>query len=384
MLLSEGNGVNQHCLDELGAYLAFVLTFSRALSIFLEYAVPALSRFLAVWIEENRLREALKRVLERAPSTDELKKTAPWAADFVRRVSRRSTADPDAADTMPLPPMSRYEEEAKLEPHDGVFFEYNSLIINLGYVRRSRHARTVDPMQLEWCPPPNSTLDPLPISCRLTASTVRKTRVTWQVVLFAPAFPIASAICWVTFVLEIKADAFKLLRNTRRPRYLGAEDIGSWQKVLWFLSTISVLTNTALIGAVSSQFQSWLPFNFFGIEINQGNKVTFLFVCEHLILAGQYLVASALPDLPEDVAVERALARWRAEVAGDALAGRTPTPKEEWDDKKIPRKFFGALGGGPLATETKGALNRSSSNGPASSMPPPSRLPPPSNRSLSA
>ena len=82
--------------------------------------------------------------------------------------------------------------------------------------------------------------------------------------------------------------------------------------------------------------------------------------------------------------MERALARWRAEVAGDALAGRTPTPKEEWDDKKIPRKFFGALGGGPLATETKGALNRSSSNGPASSMPPPSRLPPPSNRSLSA
>ena len=30
--------------------------------------------------------------------------------------------------------MTLYEEQAKLEPHDGIFSEYNSLIINLGYV----------------------------------------------------------------------------------------------------------------------------------------------------------------------------------------------------------------------------------------------------------
>merc|ERR1719482_1886880 len=65
-----------------------------------------------------------------------------------------------------------YEEQTKLEPFDGVFGEYNRLIIQIGYI-----------------------------------------------VLFAPAFPIASLVCYVSFLFEIRSDAYKLLCNTQRPRY---------------------------------------------------------------------------------------------------------------------------------------------------------------------
>ena len=59
--------------------------------------------------------------------------------------------------------MTVHEENAKLEPHEGVFSEYNKLIIQLGYV-----------------------------------------------VLFAPACPIASLICYVGNLLEIRTDAYKV------------------------------------------------------------------------------------------------------------------------------------------------------------------------------
>jgi len=201
-----------------------------------------------------------------------------------------------------LPKMSAYEEQAKLEPHDGIFSEYNSLIINLGYV-----------------------------------------------VLFAPSFPIAAAICYFTFLVELKADAFKLLKNARRPCiHTCAEDIGSWLKVLWVLSTIAVFTNMSLIGFTSVQFRAWLPLNVFGWTVDESNTPTFLFLIEHLLLGCQYLVAHVLPDMPMDTSVERARAQWRSQSASIAMTGRLPRAREVWDDCTIPRRYFATLNGMPF------------------------------------
>ena len=72
---------------------------------------------------------------------------------------------------------------------------------------------------------------------------VPRPRQVGYVVLFAPAFPIASLVCYVSFLFEVRTDAYKLLASTQRPRYAGAQDIGSWMKVLYALGIIGVFWN---------------------------------------------------------------------------------------------------------------------------------------------
>ena len=169
------------------------------------------------------------------------------------------------------------------------------------------------------------------------------------VVLFAPSFPIAAAICYFTFLVELKADAYKLLKNARRPCiHTCAEDIGSWLKVLWTLSTIAVFTNMSLIGFTSVQFRAWLPLDIFGWTVDESNTPTFFFLCEHTLLGCQYLVAHVLPDMPMDTSVERARAQWRSRSASIAMAGKLPRAREVWDDCTIPRRYFATLNGMPF------------------------------------
>ena len=123
-------------------------------------------------------------------------------------------------------PMSFYEEQCKLEPHEGVFGGYQSLIMRIGYV-----------------------------------------------VLFAPAFPLGALVCYASFLLQMRHEGSKLLLNTRRPRYAGAQDIGTWQRVLTIFGFVSVFTNLGLIGITSTAFSAALPIRGLGLEINAENKV---------------------------------------------------------------------------------------------------------------
>jgi hypothetical protein len=118
--------------------------------------------------------------------------------------------------------MTVYEKQAKLEPHEGVFSEFSNILLQLGYV-----------------------------------------------VLFAPAFPLASALLWTSFYFELRTDAFKMVKNTRRPPYMRAEDIGAWQTVLRLLAALGVLTNLGLINVTETTLERLLPFRFLGlIEVN--------------------------------------------------------------------------------------------------------------------
>lgn len=125
-LLAEGHGINRNCLDELGAYISYVLTFSRVLSIFLEWAIPAATRASNTWIEGRSLRAALRRVIEsvasssadRADALKTLRTSAPWAVSYAQRMfslSGKSEAEfnPLLARELGLPKMSFYEEQVK-------------------------------------------------------------------------------------------------------------------------------------------------------------------------------------------------------------------------------------------------------------------------------
>ncbi len=164
--------------------------------------------------------------------------------------------------------------------------------------------------------------------------------------LFAPAFPIASLVSYLSFLLEIRTDAYKLLVVFQRPRYRGARDIGAWMQAMNALSVACVFTNVGLSGYTSTTLTRMLPLHLFGLEIvTHENKLSALLVLVVLILCLRALVNMYLPDYPVDVARDLARQTWRKRV--EAQKRRTPSeafvvlgsgwvgkPNEEWDDAR--------------------------------------------------
>jgi hypothetical protein len=262
----QNGGFNPYCMGELSTLLTSLVITSQIVAKVSEYVLPKLNAWLRKSAEESAMRKAGQMVT----------------------------------------PLSFYEEQAKLEPFEGVFDEYNRIIIQIGYI-----------------------------------------------VLFAPAFPIVSLICYVSFLFEIRTDAYKLLRNTQRPRYAGAQDIGSWQKVLIAIGIIGVFTNIGMIGYTSTAFSAALPLSVFGLfEVNESNKALYLILLEHLVLVVQYITLNVLPDYPEQLALTRARANWRKKATVElskSEAGKSiqvdgsmnvrPAPVD-WDDDAIPERFW--------------------------------------------
>ncbi|KAG0240858.1 Anoctamin-7 [Actinomortierella wolfii] len=144
--------------------------------------------------------------------------------------------------------------------------------------------------------------------------------------LFVTAFPIAPIFALLNNLLEIRVDAYKLLTQHRRPVSQSAQDIGSWSKILAFITHIAVLTNGILIA-----FQSeWMEKNFFGsipwviehdarIACIAGEEDTcldlpllsarllFVFIYEHIIFLIKIGLSYMITDMPGTVklAVER-------------------------------------------------------------------------------
>lgn len=199
-----------------------------------------------------------------------------------------------AASPRPSPTRKR---RAELEPFDNsLYSEYSSLIIQLGYV-----------------------------------------------VLFAPAFPIAALVSYVNTVTEMRSDAYKFLFSMQRPRIAGAQDIGSWQTVLWLMGTVAVFTNLGLLGLTARQLDMLLPFSVLGVwEVNTYNKGAFLFFVEHLILAAQFVVSHYLPDVPKHVARAKALEDFETQAELGILSENGgEVPQDGWDDAKdIPSELL--------------------------------------------
>jgi hypothetical protein len=70
--------------------------------------------------------------------------------------------------------------------------------------------------------------------------------------MFAAAFPIASVAGLINNWAEIRVDAAKILKFSRRPNYFGCEDIGTWCRLSLSLSL-----------TFSFSFSFFLSLNFF-------------------------------------------------------------------------------------------------------------------------
>mmetsp|Transcript_15959 Transcript_15959/g.40546 ORF Transcript_15959/g.40546 Transcript_15959/m.40546 type:complete len:684 (-) Transcript_15959:3086-5137(-) len=135
------------------------------------------------------------------------------------------------------------------------------------------------------------------------------------IVMFASAFPAASAISALYNIIELKSDTYKLCFLYRRPKPLPAHGIGTWGDVLWLQTWLAVLTNLAIFGFSSEQMKTWLPSWFVVDNLDHplpadghgGFVVLALFLVEHVVVLGMVALLALVPDVPKAVrqAVER-------------------------------------------------------------------------------
>jgi hypothetical protein len=87
------------------------------------------------------------------------------------------------------------------------------------------------------------------------------------IAMFSAAFPLGALCSAVANVIELRTDAMKMF-EFRRPRYMGAEDIGSWQKVLQTIAWLALFVNVGLIGFTSFELRDniIIPAYTYGLE----------------------------------------------------------------------------------------------------------------------
>ena len=75
------------------------------------------------------------------------------------------------------------------------------------------------------------------------------------VAMFSAACPVSALFAALTNFIELRLDARKISFELRRPRYAGAQDIGTWQYVLAVLSWVAIAVNVMLICFTSDQLR---------------------------------------------------------------------------------------------------------------------------------
>lgn len=115
-------------------------------------------------------------------------------------------------------------------------------------------------------------------------------------VLFGMAFPLAAVINTVNHAIECRTDTYKYLAQQQRPDAGDSGDIGSWLKVLGFLSTVSIMTTAALLTITTPALQRALP-DSIGDWMEKYPAFSFV-VFEHLLLGIRWIVSFTVSDVP--------------------------------------------------------------------------------------
>ncbi|KDO33293.1 hypothetical protein SPRG_02102 [Saprolegnia parasitica CBS 223.65] len=115
------------------------------------------------------------------------------------------------------------------------------------------------------------------------------------ITLFVISFPLAPFLALLNNYFEIRIDAFKLAKESRRPDPKGAEDIGTWMTILEILGVISVMTNVA-----AAIFTSHTTFS----GLSDEAKLIAFIALEHAVLMVKYALTILVDDVPEDVQLQ--------------------------------------------------------------------------------
>ena len=181
-----------------------------------------------------------------------------------------------------------YERQARLQPFDGVTDSCLQLVIEVGYV-----------------------------------------------VLFAPAFPLAAIIIWLVNLFQQRADAYKLLKLTRRPLPRKVSQLFGMHEMLMAIGLIGLITNIGLLFFTATQVSGLLqelprlPIPLFAsLSVSPSWDHFAAFVAtEHVLLLLYWVITTCVPDDSPKIARLRAWSEhfeplWRAKVL--ALPKRQP------------------------------------------------------------
>lgn len=164
---------------------------------------------------------------------------------------------------------NRYVQESKLAPYDSTMDDYNELVIQFGYIT-----------------------------------------------LFGLVFPPACVISLLNNWIEVRTDAFKVLKLCQRPSADDAADIGAWYYILEFLNVLSVLTNVGLLVFTADsinilfKLDEMYPSDPWRVDLY---RVVAFFIAEHTLLSLKGLLAAAIPDVPSKA--HRTIARQQFDIA---------------------------------------------------------------------
>lgn len=143
------------------------------------------------------------------------------------------------------------ERQLKLDVYDqkGTFDDYNEMIIQFGYVT-----------------------------------------------LFVVSFPLAPAMALLNNFFEIRIDAHKLVHATRRPDPRGAQDIGTWGTIIDVMSSISIMTNVALVCFTSKRTTE---------HMDSYDRLWLFVGLEHALILLKYMLQMLVDDEPHDVMLQK-------------------------------------------------------------------------------
>jgi hypothetical protein len=120
--------------------------------------------------------------------------------------------------------------------------------------------------------------------------------------LFSCAFPIAPLFALVNNLIEVRADAKRMLTSHQRPVTLRAKDIGLWQKIIELVVHLSIIVNGTIIAFGSD----WFNKNVLnGLSADQ--KLTYrllsIIAFEHGILLLWWLIIYIIPPECNEIKV---------------------------------------------------------------------------------
>eukprot|EP00741_Cyanophora_paradoxa_P024339 tig00000053_g23503.t1 len=204
-----------NCMFELNKQLASVFVVQIFVGNSIELALPFVKSLLPLWRENGK-----------------------------RKVTKERTfADAD---------LTQIERQSNMPDYDGLFADYNEMIIQFGYVT-----------------------------------------------LFASGFPLAAVLALLNNIVELRTDAVKFMRIQKRPGVSGAKDIGPWFGILDIMSNAAIVTNVLILCFVSTSVDE--VFTKRGIPNPKFWKLFTLVAVEHVVFGIKWALRAFIPDHDDDV-----------------------------------------------------------------------------------
>jgi len=145
---------------------------------------------------------------------------------------------------------------------------------------------------------------------------------------FVVAFPLAPVLALATCWIEIRSDAYKMLRVCRRAIPSGAQNIGPWAEVLSVMVRLSVVSNGVILCWTSHYLEEEL-------DMNEVDKLHVFLVYIGLIFVLLYFIDYVIDDVPAEVAIQHSRIDFIVQKLIDHLPDEDATDDDDTKTRRV-------------------------------------------------